>query len=99
VRTGIAGLVEVDHTAADVTLDVALERRGTARDRRKVPGAHEEFVIVLEEETAFANDQRSVLCVVRRAEARMTERKELSKNRTGLTGIASSRPRAQRPGD
>ena len=52
--TRVAGLVEVDHTAADVTLDVALERRGTTGDWGKVAGADKKFVIVLEEETACA---------------------------------------------
>jgi len=39
VRTGVAGFVEVDDTTANVTLDVALQRRSTARDRGKVAGA------------------------------------------------------------
>lgn len=48
---GIAGLVEVDDAAADVALDVALQRRRTARDRREVAGADQQFVVIFQEET------------------------------------------------
>lgn len=53
VGTGVGGLVEVDDTGGDVTLDVALQRRSTARDGGEVAGADKKFVIVLEEETVY----------------------------------------------
>lgn len=83
VRTGIARLVEVDNTTADVTLDVALERRSTARNRREVTGAHEEFVVVLEEETAL--HMRSVNCSAYRPprHRKRQERRELNERKQG----------------
>ena len=51
MRAGIAGLVEVDDAAADVALDVALERRSTARDWREVAGADQQFVVIFQKET------------------------------------------------
>lgn len=46
----VAGLVKVDNTTADVTLDVALQRGSAARNGSEVSSANKKFIIVLQEE-------------------------------------------------
>lgn len=52
MRGRVGGLVEIDDTAGDVALDVALERRITAWDWCEVAGSDEKLVVVLEKQSA-----------------------------------------------
>mmetsp|Transcript_944 Transcript_944/g.1207 ORF Transcript_944/g.1207 Transcript_944/m.1207 type:complete len:241 (+) Transcript_944:1720-2442(+) len=50
VTGGVGGLVKIDYTVAYVVEDWALERRAAVRDRRVVPRADVELVVVLEQQ-------------------------------------------------
>jgi hypothetical protein len=49
MRTGIARLVEVDHTTTNVALQLALQRGTAVGDWREVTCADVEFFIIFEE--------------------------------------------------